>query len=65
MSTRIRPLDRSLSFVRLNVGGRWFITRKKHFASLPGTRLGQLMRARDRDKILELCDGYNPGLGGR
>lgn len=64
----LKPRDRVLEdvrkskdFVRLDVGGRVFVTRKKHFAKFPQSRLWNLMRATG-DRILDFCDGYHPGL---
>ena len=52
----------TLSFVKINVGGRIFTTRMRHFASYPQSRLGKLMRLSSEKKILSLCDAYHPGL---
>ena len=56
------PLETTLNFVKLNVGGRVFTTRMRHFASYPQSRLGKLMREISAKKILHYCDAYHPGV---
>lgn len=56
------PLHTTLNFVKLNVGGRVYTTRMRHFASYPQSRLGKLMREVSRSKILHYCDAYHPGV---
>ena len=58
-------LDRNLDFVKINVGGKNYLTRRKHFASYPKSRLSKIVRARDARTILELCDAFSPGRRGR
>ena len=48
--------------MKLNVGGRVYLTRKRNFSSFPQSRLGRLMRLREETRILELCDAYDPGF---
>jgi len=44
--------------VCLNVGGKKFFVMLHNFNKFPNTRLGQLMLAETKPKILELCDKY-------
>ena len=45
----------------INVGGKKHWIMARNFVNFPGTRLGKLARAKNKDEILELCDKYWPG----
>ena len=49
-----------LDLIKLNVGGRTFITKRLHFKAFPQTRLGKLVSAYG-SQILNYCDSYHPG----
>ena len=45
----------------INVGGKKHWIMARNFVNFPGTRLGKLARAKNKEEILELCDKYWPG----
>lgn len=45
----------------VNVGGKRHWIMARNFVNFPGTRLGKLARAKNKEEILELCDKYWPG----
>ena len=49
-----------LDLIKLNVGGRIFLTKRLHFKAFPQTRLGKLVSACG-DQILNYCDSYHTG----
>lgn len=51
-------IRKSREILIFNVGGTQFHVLKSNFASWPKTRLSRLVRARDEDEILQLCDGF-------
>ena len=46
----------------LDVGGRKHKVLESNFSIFPNTRLGKLVRAKTKSDILNLCDGYKPGV---
>jgi hypothetical protein len=54
-------LRQSENIMCINVGGKRHWIMEKNFVNFPGTRLGKLVRAKNRLEILRHCDKYWPG----
>ena len=53
-----KSIKKSKAIIKIHVGGTEFHVMRKNFAAMPTTRLSRLVRARTKEEILKLCDGY-------
>jgi len=53
--------DGEREMVCLNIGGKKFYVLQHNFDRFPNTRLGHLVQANSKSKILEYCDRYTDG----